>query len=44
MQAGVNLGVTMGWTSPRPPSMARISSMERALAARPASGVASRYH
>ena len=33
MQAGVKRGVTMGWTSDRPPSSARISSMDRALAA-----------
>ena len=44
VQAGVNRGVTIGRTRPRPASMASISSIDRALASMPAAADGSRYH
>ena len=44
MQAGLKRGVMIGRTSPRPASMAVISSTDRALAAMPAAAEWSRYH
>jgi hypothetical protein len=43
VQAGVKRGVTIGWTSPRPASSARMASMDRLLAVTPLAASASRY-